>query len=155
MANEIWCSQQDGLRHYFDLARGHLVPNHIAFFALKRKMNFYRSILSGEITFQQAVRSWLGHPDEDAAAGENANLEQRLLAFCENHLDQDLTDEEVAKLREMVITIADQIGIAKTRADRLESIGRDALNKRMATFKCPYRVARNAWRIINNQEDLT
>ncbi len=154
MMYEIWHSRDESLMHYFDLADGHLVPNHIAFFFLKRKMNFYRSILNGKVTFQQQVRSWLGFPDESELVEENMDLEARLLSFCEDHLNQDMANEEVVQFRDMVIRIADQVGSVKTRADRLESIGRDALNKRLETFMCPYRLARGTWKIVKTAEAL-
>ena len=153
MATEIWHHPDDQLRHYFNFANGYLVPNDIAFYALRRRLHFYTALLNGEFTFQQAVREWLGLQDEGAVVEENADPEQKLRSFCENHLNQDLSEEEIAKFRELVIAIADRIGIIKTRTDRLESIGRDALNKRMETFAFPYRLVRNAWRIIKYQEE--
>lgn len=153
MAHEIWHTQDEDLKLYFDLANGYLVPNHVAFFSLKRKMNFYRSLMNGEVTFQQAVRNWLGLSEENVPMVKNTNLEERLLSFCVEHLNQTLTDDEISTFREMVITIADQIGVIKTRSDRIESIGREALNKRLETFMCPYRLARSTWKIIENQEE--
>ena len=58
-----------------------------------------------------------------------------------------LTEEEISYFRDMVVRVADQVGSIKTRPDRLDSIGREALNKRIGTFMCPYRLARGAWRI--------
>lgn len=154
MMGEIWHSQDESLMHYFDLADGYLVPNHIAFFSLKRIMNFYCSIINGEVTFQQQVRSWLGFSDESESVEKNVNPEERLQIFCEDHLNKELTDEEIMQFREMVIKIADQVGSVKTRADRLESIGREALNKRLETFTCPYRLARGTWKIVKATESL-
>lgn len=156
MAQEFWLNQQEpSLRHYFGLSNGHLVPNEVAFFALKRKMNFYRALLEGNMTFREAVRGWLGLPAEEVpkAHEEDHCLEAKLEAFCEAHLDQDLTEEEISYFREMVIRIADQVGSIKTRPDRLDSIGREALNKRLGTFMCPYRLARGAWRIERAVEE--
>ena len=153
LANEIWCSQQDNLRHYFHLVKGYLVPNALAFFALKRKMNFYESILSGEITFQQAVRGWLGHLEEDVSAAEKLSLKEKIDKFCEEHLEQELTADEIVKLRAMVSQIKKPSGASKTRADRLETIGKRAVSSRLEDIDCPYRVARNAWKIIKHQEE--
>ena len=74
-------------------------------------------------------------------------LDARLEAFCEAHLNQDLTEEEISYFRDMVVRVADQVGSIKTRPDRLDSIGKEALNKRPGTFMCPYRLARGAWKI--------
>ena len=70
-----------------------------------------------------------------------------LEAFCEVHLNRDLTEEEISYFRDMVVRVADQVGSIKTRPDRLDSIGKETLNKRPGTFMCPYRLARGAWRI--------
>ena len=78
---------------------------------------------------------------------EGHGLDARLEAFCEVHLNQDLTEEEISYFRDMVVRVADQVGSIKTRPDRLDSIGRETLNKRIGTFMCPYRLARGTWRI--------
>ena len=155
MANEIWFSQQDDLRHYFNLANGHLVPNCIAFYALRRKMRFYESILSGEITFQQAVRSWLGLTDDSLPLMEKPSLEERILQFCETHLNQELSDEEINYLRSLVALIKAPSGAAKTRPERVATIKKLAINNRLKEITSSYRVARDSWRIIKNQEELT
>ena len=67
--------------------------------------------------------------------------------FMKRKFDMDLTEEEISYFRDMVVRVADQVGSIKTRPDRLDSIGREALNKRLGTFMCPYRLARGAWRI--------
>lgn len=154
MANEIWLSPQDSLRHYFALVKGHLVPNHIAFYTLKRKMHFYESILSGETSFQQAVKSWLGIVDDSLPATEELTLNERILQFCETHLNQVLSDEEINYLRSLVVLIKTPSGASITRADRMEKIKKVAVNNRLKEIACPYRVARDAWRIIKNQEEL-
>ena len=157
MAQEFWLNQQEpSLRHYFGLSNGHLVPNEVAFFALKRKMNFYRALLEGNMTFQKAVRGWLGLPAEDVpkAHEEGHGLEAKLEAFCEAHLNQDLTEDEIVLFREMVIALANQIGQVSTRADRLETLGIAALNTRLETITSTYRLARNAWKIVKIKGEL-
>lgn len=152
MASEIWYGQDERLRLYFHPSKGNLVPNHIAFFSLKRKLVFYRSLLEGETTFQQAVRSWMGLPEENAPPEQESSLEARFIAFCECHLEQDLSEDDISQFREMTIALADQVGQIKTRADRIEALGREALNKRLETITDVYRLARATWRIIRNRE---
>lgn len=154
MASEIWHGQDESLRLYFHLTKGNLVPNHIAFFSLKRKLVFYRSLIEGKTTFQQVVRSWLGMPEEDALPEPESSLEARFIAFCECHLEQELSEEEIAQFREMTIALADRVGQIKTRADRIDALGREALNKRLETITGEYRLARSSWRIIKAEEDF-
>ena len=102
------------------------------------------------MTFREAVRGWLGLPAEEVpkAHEEDHCLEAKLEAFCEAHLNQDLTEEEIVLFREMVVALANQIGRVLTRADRLETLGIAALNTQMETITSTYRLARNAWKIV-------
>lgn len=150
MANEIWFSQNEELRHYFALAKGYLVPNNIAFYTLQRKLFFYRSIIDGEITFQSAVRSWLNISEPISGV---PCIYERLLHFCEVHLNQELQDEEIDTFRSIVIEAVGPNGAVKTRPDRIDTIGREAINRRLETLVCPYRLDKNAWRIVTIQEE--
>lgn len=150
MATEIWFSQNEDLRHYFALAKGYLVPNNIAFYALQRKLCFYRSIMDGEITFQKAVHNWLSLPDPKSGT---PYIYDQLLHFCEVHLDQELQEEEIDTVRSMVIEAVGPNGAVKTRPDRTDKIGVDAINRRLDSLACPYRLERNTWRVIKSQEE--
>ena len=108
------------------------------------------------MTFQKAVRGWLGLPAEEVpkAHEEGHGLEAKLETFCEAHLDQDLTEDEIVLFREMVVALANQIGQVLTRADRLETLGIAALNTRLETITSTYRLARNAWKIVKIKGEL-
>lgn len=93
-------------------------------------------------------------PEEDALPEPENSLEAQLIAFCECHLEQELSEEEIAQFREMTIALADRVGQIKTRADRIEALGREALNKRLETITGEYRLARSSWRIIKAEEDF-
>lgn len=153
MAAEIWRSPQDGLRHYFSLANGYLVPNQVAFYALKRKMHFYEELLSGKTTFRQAVTSWLGLDEKEVPETEKLSLAERIEKFCEARLEQQLSDAEIEELRSLVAQIKTPNGASKTRPDRVKTIKKIAVNHRLSDIACPYRVARDAWRIIKNMEE--
>lgn len=153
MAAEIWRSPQDGLRHYFSLANGYLVTNQVAFYALKRKMHFYEEILSGKTTFHQAVANWLGLDEEEVPVTEKLSLAGRIEKFCEAHLEQQLSDAEIEELRSLVVLVKSPSGASKTRPERIKTIKKIAVNHRLSDIACPYRVARDAWRIIKNMEE--
>lgn len=153
MAAEIWRSPLDDLRHYFSLANSYLVPNRVAFYALKRKMHFYEGILSGKTTFQQAVTGWLGLAEENLPETKKLSLAERIEKFCEAHLGQQLSNTEIEELRSLVVLIKTASGASKTRSDRAATIKKIAVNNRLKEIGCQYRVARDAWRIIKNMED--
>lgn len=151
MAVTFWRDSDDSLRHYFSLThKGNLVPNKIAFYALKRRMHFYESILSGRVSFQEAVKGWLG-----LAEGEKESLKDRLLRFCERHCGSELNEEDQAEFRNLVVMAVEQEGHREPRPERIETLKIEALKNRLGKIDFPYTLVRNAWvieRIMEEQE---
>ena len=143
MARELWHEPREMLRHYFDLTtNGYLVPNRIAFFALERRRRFYEKIQSGATTFRQEVQCWLG-----LEAEPEADPEEQLLRFCEANLDRELDEDEIMPLRKLIVATAKCYGYIEQQPRRVDSLGREALNNRLAYFNCPFELAKTAWTI--------
>ncbi len=141
MAVKFWRDSDDSLRHYFSLTRkGKLVPNEMAFFALRCRMHFYTSLLIGEVSFQKAVKGWLGLPE-----GEEVPPKDRLLHFCEIHCDQELNDQEQAEFRKLVVLAVEHEGHKEPRPERIEKLQIEALQNRLSKISFPYRLERNKW----------
>lgn len=148
MAVGFWRDKDDALRLFFGLThQGNLVPNNMAFFALRRRMLFYESILEGKTTFEETVRSWLGMPEEAQETPQD-----KLFRFCENHEDSELDEEEIIMFRKLVVNATKQAGFSEPQPGRIESLGRGALNNRLEKLNCPYALARNEWKIKLTEE---
>lgn len=144
MAREFWRNDDPRFRRYFSLTDQHgILPNKVAFWALEKKDYFYRKLLGGEVSFREAVCKWLGknlEPDEVPA--------DELTAFCEAHLGQELTEEEIATVRELVVKAAGATGFVEPQPTRVATLGREALNNRMAKFDSGFRFEKTSWKII-------
>lgn len=138
LTREFWHSEDSRLRHFFDLVNGSLVPNQLAFFMLKRKMQFYEMLLEGKITFQEAVRSWLGICEKEK---KESPLE-KLLRFCENNVNLQLDEEKIAMFRKLVVASAtEHAGRVEPQPSRVGSLKATALRNRLRMIdNCPYTV---------------
>lgn len=143
MGREIWNSDDERLRLYFRLTDSTLVPNCVAFYALMRKSHFYAKLLSGELTFREAVCEWLGKTLEPEAVPTD-----ELTTFCEAHLGEELSEEEIKTVRELIVKAAGSTGFVEPQPTRVATLGREALNNRMAKFSCAYRIDRSMWKIV-------
>lgn len=146
MGREIWNGDDDRLRLYFRLTDSGLVKNHLAFYALIRKLFFYEDILLEKTTFRAAVCEWLGKTLEPEVVPAD-----ELAAFCEAHLGQELSEDEIATVRELIVKAAGATGFVEPQPTRVATLGRDALNNRMGKFNSPYRFEKNIWK-INKEE---
>lgn len=141
LAVQFWRDSDDSLRHYFSLTRkGKLVPNEMAFFALRCRMHFYASLLSGEVSFQKAVKGWLG-----LSEGEEEPPKDRLLRFCEEHCGQELNAEDQAEFRRMVVMTVEQEGYKEPQPERIKTLKIEALQNRLSKISFPYCLERNKW----------
>ena len=141
LAMQFWRDSDDSLRHYFSLTRkGKLVPNEMAFFALRCRMHFYASILSGRVSFQKVVREWLGLTEK-----EEESQKDRLLHFCEMHCGQELNDQDQAEFRRLVVMTIEQAGHKEPRPERIETLKIEALQNRLLKISFPYSLERNKW----------
>lgn len=144
MAREFWRNDDSRFRRYFSLTDQHgILPNKVAFWALEKKDYFYRKLLGGEQTFRDAVCGWLGKTVEAEAVPQD-----ELQAFCEAHLGQDLTEEEITTVRALVVKAAGATGFVEPQPTRVATLGREALNNRMAKFDSGFRFEKTIWKII-------
>lgn len=147
MTREFWRNDDPRFRRYFSLTDQHgILPNKVAFWALEKKDYFYRKLLGGKLTFRDAVCGWLGKTQEPEAVPQD-----ELQAFCEAHLGQELTDEEIVTIRALIVKAAGATGFVEPQPTRVATLGREALNNRLDKFSCPYRFEKNIWK-INKEE---
>ena len=71
-----------------------------------------------------------------------------LTAFCEAHLGQELSEEEIATVRALVVKAAGATGFVEPQPTRVATLGREALNNRMAKFGSGFRFEKTIWKII-------
>lgn len=146
LGREIWNGDDDRLRLYFGLTDRTILPNRLAFYALRRKLYFYEKILNGRQTFRAAVCEWLGKTLEPEVVPAD-----ELAAFCEAHLGQELSGDEIATVRELIVKAAGATGFVEPQPTRVATLGRDALNNRMGKFNSPYRFEKNVWKILKEE----
>ena len=139
MAYEIWNNDDPRIRKYFHLTGCQLKPNTLAFYVLGRQIKFYKSLSNPDLDFPMAVYSWLGQPP----AEEAENLQKQLLYYCSEHENTILSEEELRAFRRLVIAAAIQHGFREPHADRLESLGREAINNRLRFVQCGYMVTKD------------
>lgn len=138
MANELWRSDDKELRIYFRLASGNLVINELAFHKLMRKVTFYEKILNHEITFQDAVMSWLGKAEVSSPQQSKAEL----LHFCQTNEDQEMVEDSLDILRKLAIEAASANGYYEDHPERLPGLGYDGINTRMKFVNAGYSIVK-------------
>ena len=74
-----------------------------------------------------------------------------LAAFCEAHLGQELSGDEIVTVRELIVKAAGATGFVEPQPTRVATLGRDALNNRMGKFNSPYRFEKNVWKILKEE----
>lgn len=147
MAREFWRNDDPRFRRYFSLTDQHgILPNKVAFWALEKKDYFYRKLLGGELTFRDAVCGWLGKTPKTEVVPQDA-----LQAFCEAHLGQELTEEEIVAVRALIVKSAVAAGFSEPQPTRVATLGREALNNRLEKLGCAYRFEKTVWK-INKEE---
>lgn len=142
MAREIWHSDDNRLRIFFHLGK-EMFPNHLAFYGLSLKIKFYDTLTSGKLTFQKAVSGWLG-----ISAKDTMSATDKLLEFCEVHVDSELPTEEVDIFRQLVVAAAEEGGHKEPQPKRINFLGQEALNNRLQNIAVPYAIAKGSWTII-------
>lgn len=138
LANELWRSDDKEPRIYFQLANGNLVINELAFHKLMRKVTFYEKILNHEITFRDAVMSWLGKSEISSPQQSKAEL----LHFCQTIEDQELAEDSLDILRKLAIEAASANGYYEDHPERLPDLGYDGINTRMKFVNAGYGIVK-------------
>lgn len=144
MANEMWHSDDKELRIYFQLVNGKLIINDLAFHKLMRKVKFYEKILNHEITFQDAVMSWLGKGEESSPKQSKAEL----LHFCQANEDQEMLEDSLDILRKLAIEAASANGYNEDHPERLPDLGYDGINNRMKFVNTGYSIVKHNKRLF-------
>lgn len=134
LADEIWCSDDYALQHYFQLSGGSLFPNTCAFHKLNRQMKLCTDILEGRYCFREAVCGWLGKVYSKTPDG----YEERILEFCQTHIGEGIDEDTLASLRKLVMDWQDSMGITEDQPTRKTSMGAIALTTRLADHGIPY-----------------
>ncbi len=146
MARSCWRSEDRKYRIYFRITDWSIVPNEVAFWALKRKDYFYRKLLEGHTTFRGEVCKWLGKTQEPEKAPD-----EELTAFCEAHLGQELNEEEIVMARKLIVKTAVAKGYPEPQPTRVATLGQEALNNRLSKVESPYRFEKKHWVILKEE----
>ena len=147
MARSCWRSEDRKYRIYFRITDWSIVPNEVAFWALKRKDYFYRKLLEGHTTFRDEVCKWLGKTQEPEKIPDD-----ELNAFCEVHLGQELNEEEIVTVRKLIVKTAEAKGFKEQQPTRVDTLGTEALNNRLSKVESPYRFEKKRWVILKEEK---
>ena len=147
MAKNCWRSEDRKYRIYFRITDWSIVPNEVAFWALKRKDYFYRKLLEGHTTFRDEVCKWLGKTQEPEKIPDD-----ELNAFCEVHLGQELNEEEIVTVRKLIVKTAEAKGFKEQQPTRVDTLGTEALNNRLSKVGSPYRFEKKRWVILKEEK---
>ena len=147
MARSCWRSEDRKYRIYFRITDWSIVPNEVAFWALRRKDYFYRKLLEGHTTFRDEVCKWLGKTQEPEKIPDD-----ELNAFCEAHLGQELNEEEIVMVRKRIVKTAEAKGFKEQQPTRVDTLGTEALNNRLSKVESPYRFEKKRWVILKEEK---
>lgn len=147
MARSCWRSEDRKYRIYFRITDWSIVPNEVAFWALKRKDYFYRKLLEGHTTFRDEVCKWLGKTQEPEKIPDD-----ELNAFFEDHLGKELSEEEIVMVRKLVVKTAVAKGYPEPQPTRVATLGQEALNNRLSKVESPYRFEKKRWVILKEEK---
>ena len=147
MARSCWRSEDRKYRIYFRITDWSIVPNEVAFWALRRKDYFYRKLLEGHTTFRDEVCKWLGKTQEPEKIPDD-----ELNAFCEVHLGQELNEEEIVTVRKLIVKTAEAKGFKEQQPTRVDTLGTEALNNRLSKVGSPYRFEKKRWVILKEEK---
>jgi superfamily II DNA or RNA helicase len=147
MARSCWRSEDRKYRIYFRITDWSIVPNEVAFWALRRKDYFYRKLLEGHTTFRGEVCKWLGKTQEPEKIPDD-----ELNAFCEAHLGQELNEEEIVMVRKRIVKTAEAKGFKEQQPTRVDTLGTEALNNRLSKVESPYRFEKKRWVILKEEK---
>ena len=147
MARSCWQSEDRKYRIYFRITDWSIVPNEVAFWALRRKDYFYRKLLEGHTTFRDEVCKWLGKTQAPEQAPD-----EELNAFFEDHLGQELSEEEIVTVRKLIVKTAEAKGYPEPQPTRVATLGQEALNNRLSKVESPYRFEKKRWVILKEEK---
>ena len=147
MARSCWRSEDRKYCIYFRITDWSIVPNEVAFWALKRKDYFYRKLLEGHTTFRDEVCKWLGKTQEPEKIPDD-----ELNAFFEDHLGQELSEEEIVTVRKLIVKTAVAKGYLEPQPTRVATLGQEALNNRLSKVESPYRFEKKRWVILKEEK---
>ena len=147
MARSCWRSEDRKYRIYFRITDWSIVPNEVAFWALRRKDYFYRKLLEGHTTFRGEVCKWLGKTQEPEKIPDD-----ELNSFCEVHLGQELNEEEIVMVRKLIVKTAVAKGYPEPQPTRVATLGQEALNNRLSKVESPYRFEKKRWVILKEEK---
>ena len=147
MARSCWRSEDRKYRIYFRITDWSIVPNEVAFWALRRKDYFYRKLLEGHTTFRDEVCKWLGKAQEPEKIPDD-----ELNMFFEDHLGQELSEEEIVTVRKLIVKTAVAKGHIEPQPTRVATLGQEALNNRLSKVESPYRFEKKRWVILKEEK---
>ena len=147
MARSCWRSEDRKYRIYFRITDWSIVPNEVAFWALRRKDYFYRKLLEGHTTFRDEVCKWLGKAQEPEKIPDD-----ELNMFFEDHLGQELSEEEIVTVRKLIVKTAVAKGYLEPQPTRVATLGQEALNNRLSKVESPYRFEKKRWVILKEEK---
>lgn len=149
LTNRIWYSDNPKLRKLFNLGKGRLYVNEMARFSIKRKLDFYRRIVEGEITFQNAVQQWLDKPVE-----QPQRYIDKLTAFCKEHLGTYLSEHNCQELRLLIVKSYEEKGYKEAHRSRVNELKERSLNNRLFAIGLDYQIesVKSQWILRNSGE---
>ena len=147
MTRSCWRSEDRKYRIYFRITDWSIVPNEVAFWALRRKDYFYRKLLEGHTTFRDEVCKWLGKTQEPEKIPDD-----ELNAFFEDHLGKELSEEEIVMVRKRIVKTAEAKGFKEQQPTRVDTLGTEALNNRLSKVESPYRFEKKRWVILKEEK---
>ena len=147
MARSCWRSEDRKYHIYFRITDWSIVPNEVAFWALRRKDYFCRKLLEGHTTFRGEVCKWLGKTQEPEKIPDD-----ELNAFFEEHLGQELSEEEIVTVRKLIVKTAEAKGYPEPQPTRVATLGQEALNNRLSKVESPYRFEKKRWVILKEEK---
>jgi hypothetical protein len=137
LTTKIWNHPRAELRLLFQVSGNRIYKNRLAFFKMRRKVDFYNKILGGQTTFQHEVENWFEKPHADCHSALEA-----LDLFYEEHRKQLLDEQEQVTLRGIIIATHKEAGKTQSRTDRNDTLGVNALNNLLTEIKSSYHIER-------------
>lgn len=114
---------------------------------MRRKDYFYRKLLEGHTTFRDEVCKWLGKAQEPEKIPDD-----ELNMFFEDHLGQELSEEEIVTVRKLIVKTAVAKGYLEPQPTRVATLGQEALNNRLSKVESPYRFEKKRWVILKEEK---
>ncbi len=146
LAHEIWRKGNPKLYPLFNLSKGRLYRNELAYYYLKRRSEYLDSLTPN--SFRECVYSWLGIAPKAAVA--LTDLEK----FYAENGNTALSEEQESYLRKTIVRIFTGSGFVEPQPTRVDTLGVKALNNRLEKLQLGYRIDTRdgKWTLIRNEE---